>query len=131
MATLLPSPDISSFPAGRIHSGNVKKLVLRRRVVRVCSSLKDLEDVGLLYGQFSAPSKVNTMSSATKLDKEEEQKRNYYLNTGSAIRILREEFPALFYKEPNFDIYRLEFYFEELPILFEFYLQVDWTAATI
>lgn len=105
MATLLPSPDISSFPAGRIHSGNVKKLVLRRRLVRVCSSLKDLEDVGLLYG------KVNTMSSATKLDKEEEQKRNYYLNTGSAIRILREEFPALFYKEPNFDIYRLEFCF--------------------
>lgn len=104
MATLLPSPDISSFSAGRIR---LNKLVLRRRVVKVCSSVKDLEDVGLLYGQFSAPLKVNTMSSS-KLDKEEEQKRNYYLNTGSAIRILREEFPALFYKEPNFDIYRLD-----------------------
>ncbi|XP_009606589.1 uncharacterized protein [Nicotiana tomentosiformis] len=101
MATLLPSPDISSFSTGRrpssIFSGvnhrNVKKLAIPN-------------------GQLSAPLKVSTMSS-TKLDKEEEQKRNYYLNTGYAIRILREEFPALFYKELNFDIYRDDIVFKD------------------
>ncbi|PHT81755.1 hypothetical protein T459_14770 [Capsicum annuum] len=114
MATLLRSPDISSFSSSRI---NVKKLILPnggRRVVRVCSSsLKDLEDVGVLYGQFSGSLKLNTVSSSTKLDKEEEQKRNYYMNTGSAIRILREEFPALFYKEMNYDIYRDDIVFKD------------------
>lgn len=112
MATLLPSPDISSFSASRIH---VKKVVVPnggKRVVRICSNVKDLEDVELLYRQLSTPLKLNTMSS-TKLDKEEEQKRNYYLNTGSAIRILREEFPALFYKEMNFDIYRDDIVFKD------------------
>ncbi|KAJ8540060.1 hypothetical protein K7X08_026449 [Anisodus acutangulus] len=105
--TLLPSP------AGLIHTGNVKKFGITnggRRIVRVCSSVNDLEE---LYGRSYAPLKVNTMSSSTKVDKEEEQKRNYYVNTGSAIRILREEFPALFYKELNYDIYRDDIVFKD------------------
>ncbi|KAJ6879502.1 hypothetical protein NC652_032943 [Populus alba x Populus x berolinensis] len=54
-----------------------------------------------LYGQFSAPVKQET-----KRTNEEEEKQNYYVNIGYAIRTLREEFPGLFYRELSFDIYR-------------------------
>lgn len=54
-----------------------------------------------LYGQFSAPVKPGS-----KLSKEEEEKQNYYVNMGHAIRTLREEFPELFRRELSFDIYR-------------------------
>lgn len=61
-------------------------------------------DQGLcLYGQFSAPAK-----RGSKPSKDEEEKQNYYVNMGYAIRTLREEFPALFHKELSFDIYRFE-----------------------
>lgn len=36
----------------------------------------------------------------------DEDKRDYYLNMGYAIRTIREELPEIFYREPNFDIYR-------------------------
>ncbi|PNX77122.1 hypothetical protein L195_g033150 [Trifolium pratense] len=54
------------------------------------------------YGQFSVPVKSGSRSSK----EEEEEKQNYYVNLGYAIRTLREEFPDLFYKELSFDIYR-------------------------
>ena len=53
------------------------------------------------YGQFSAPVKQGSRPS-----KEEEEKQNYYVNMGYAIRTLREEFAELFYRELSFDIYR-------------------------
>ncbi|KAJ7951216.1 NTF2-like domain containing protein [Quillaja saponaria] len=53
------------------------------------------------YGRFSAPVKHGSRPS-----KEEEEKQDYYLNMGYAIRTLREEFPELFYRELSFDIYR-------------------------
>lgn len=59
------------------------------------------------YGQFSVPVKHGSRSSK----EEEEEKQNYYVNMGYAIRTLREEFPDLFYKELSFDIYRCEFLF--------------------
>lgn len=84
--------------------------------IRVLSSVKDLEEAAKgsvledyvgLYEQFSAPqAKPSATSSSTKISKEEEEKRDYYLNTGYAIRTLREEFPTLFYQELSFDIYR-------------------------
>ncbi|KAG6725523.1 hypothetical protein I3842_02G036900 [Carya illinoinensis] len=61
-----------------------------------------------LYGQFSAPAK-----RGSKPSKEEEEKQNYYVNMGYAIRTLREEFPALFYKELSFDIYRDDLIFKD------------------
>ncbi|GFZ00978.1 hypothetical protein Acr_14g0006130 [Actinidia rufa] len=54
------------------------------------------------------PVKLST-KSLTKTSKEDEEKQNYHVNTGYAIRTLREEFPELFYKELAFDIYRFEF----------------------
>ncbi|KAF5733093.1 hypothetical protein HS088_TW17G00629 [Tripterygium wilfordii] len=54
-----------------------------------------------LHGQFSAPVKRGSRQS-----KEEEEKQDYYVNLGYAIRTLREDFPQLFYRELSFDIYR-------------------------
>lgn len=39
---------------------------------------------------------------------EQKKKPEYYVNTGYAIRTLREEMPELFYRELSFDIYRFE-----------------------
>ncbi|XP_028769291.1 uncharacterized protein LOC114745402 [Neltuma alba] len=60
------------------------------------------------YGLFSAPVKLESRPS-----KEEEEKQNYYLNLGYAIRTLREEFPELFYRELSFDIYRDDIVFKD------------------
>lgn len=67
-----------------------------------------LNENARMYGLFSAPVKPET-----KRSKEEEEKQNYYVNMGYAIRTLREEFPALFYKELNFDIYRDDVVFKD------------------
>ncbi|XP_009801438.1 uncharacterized protein LOC107811745 [Nicotiana tabacum] len=133
MTTLLPSPEVSSFSAGihpvrtssYINPRNVQKLAVSRSGnrgarVRVCSSVKDLEESPPLKSgsnlgfcaQFSAPVETSTTLS-TKVNEEEEEKRNYYLNTGYAIRTIREEFPALFYKELTFDIYRDDIVFKD------------------
>ncbi|KAK4747381.1 hypothetical protein SAY87_013967 [Trapa incisa] len=56
------------------------------------------------YGQISAP---------VKPDREEEEKRNFYLNVGYAIRTLREELPDLFHRELTLDIYRDDMVFKD------------------
>ncbi|XP_047314043.1 uncharacterized protein LOC124917765, partial [Impatiens glandulifera] len=48
------------------------------------------------YVQFSAPINPSVISP-TKQKEEEEERQNYYVNTGYAIRTLREECPQLFY----------------------------------
>ncbi|GFS38764.1 DUF2358 family protein [Actinidia rufa] len=136
MAVLVPSVEVSSvsgnrleFPANFVSKsvrsvGNqtVWKKNSRGGVrvrVRVCSRIKDSEvevsDLGYnlgLYGLFSAPEKLST-TSLPKQSKEEEEKQNYHVNTGYAIRTLREEFPELFYKELSFDIYRDDIVFKD------------------
>lgn len=42
-----------------------------------------------------------------------DDKGDFYLNTGYAIRALREQLPAIFYKEPIFDIYREDIVFKD------------------
>lgn len=39
-------------------------------------------------------------------DKEKRKKDEFYLNVGIAVRTLREDIPALFHKDLNYDIYR-------------------------
>lgn len=132
MAVLLPSSSrISSFSVCRrpvgvfpdTKSRAVQQIANRKENVRirVLSSVKDLEEAAKgsilevnvgLYEQFSAKPSA-TSSSSTKISKEEEQKRDYYLNTGYAIRTLREEFPTLFYQELSFDIYRDDIVFKD------------------
>lgn len=64
-------------------------------------SARDLSGVknqkSRLYVKFSAPVVKEDCEISTQ---------NYYVNMGHAVRCLREELPSLFYKEPNFDIYR-------------------------
>lgn len=105
-------------------SKNYEKLGVRdgaRLRFRVCSSIKDCEVKDLdcaqnlsLCSQFSAPVKRDlSMISSSKQSKEEEEKQNYYVNTGYAIRTLREELPDIFYKELTFDIYRDDIVFKD------------------
>lgn len=123
MASFVHPPKISSIsgcrwetPDNRVcNTGNVQKFRLWREGskarVKICSKIKDVEsrvtnlgnDVRF-YGQFSAP---------VKESKEEKEKQNYYVNTGDAIRTLREEFPDLFYRELSFGIYRDDIVFKD------------------
>ncbi|BFG22079.1 hypothetical protein CerSpe_083530 [Prunus speciosa] len=123
MVILIPSPEISrvlchpnpSLKRFKILTNNEKFGVKSRATVRVCSRVKDctvkmseLDQNVRLYGQFSAPVK-----RGSKPSKEEEEKQNYYVNMGYAIRTVREEFPELFYREPSFDIYRDDITFKD------------------
>ncbi|WZY91422.1 hypothetical protein YC2023_063751 [Brassica napus] len=108
MAFLLRSPEIPtvsarSFPGS---SSSVRHVFMRRKVT---VSARDLSGVknqkSRLFVKFSAPVVKEDCEISTKKE-EEENKQNYYVNMGHAVRCLREELPSLFYKEPNFDIYR-------------------------
>ncbi|KAA8516115.1 hypothetical protein F0562_019294 [Nyssa sinensis] len=133
MAFLIPSLEVSSISGCRRETlskivsntspRNVQELAIFKRNskvwVRFCSRISDLEarvsnmeHNVMLHGQFSAPVKHNTTSSS-KQNKEDEEKQNYYVNTGYAIRSLREEFPELFYRELSFDIYRDDIVFKD------------------
>lgn len=125
MAFLVPSVEFSSISPAKFVSasprnvGNLtvlKKKNSRGRVrVRVCSRIKDMEvgvskmgrNLGLCV-QFSAP-----VTSPPRPSKEDEEKQNYYVNLGYAIRTLREEFPKLFDSELSFDIYRDDIVFKD------------------
>ncbi|KAL3615680.1 hypothetical protein CASFOL_041341 [Castilleja foliolosa] len=125
MSLLVPSPKISSL-AGRETPARAILRVIRSRNVRfsVCSGVKDLDKellklrvdnceagVRWLYGQVK---QIDAAPLSPKRDKEEEEKkRAYYVNTGYAIRTLREEFPELFHRELSFDIYRDDIVFKD------------------
>lgn len=75
--------------------------------LKVSCKIKDYGVLGLdqnfsSYGPFSAPVKRGS--------KEEEEKQEYYVNLGYALRSLREDFPALFHRELSLDIYRFHFF---------------------
>lgn len=114
MAFLVRSPEIPTVSA-RIFSGsnaNANPLFTRRKVTVSAIDARDLPGVknrkSRLYGKFSAPVKEDCKVSR----EEEENKQSYYVNMGHAVRCIREEFPSLFYKEPNFDIYRFGLHFQ-------------------
>nr|DAD19095.1 TPA_asm: hypothetical protein HUJ06_020558 [Nelumbo nucifera] len=95
------------------------KIICKTNPRNVCASTKDcdvgvsaLEEDPKFSRQFSAPVKRGSSLSSLQ-NKEEEEKQNYYVNTGYAIRTLREEFPELFYREPSFDIYRDDIVFKD------------------
>ncbi|XP_044492221.1 uncharacterized protein LOC123215960 [Mangifera indica] len=110
MAFLVSTPEISRkfFFNPNPNSRNYKNLanlsnnekIDSRTRVRVSRLDKNVR----LYGQYSAP---------VKPSKEEEKKQNYYVNMGYAIRTIREEFSALFYRELSFDIYRDDIVFKD------------------
>ncbi|XP_027352333.1 uncharacterized protein LOC113863106 [Abrus precatorius] len=120
MALLVRSPEMCCVPKivndlnpKPIKLHNLKPLTKGKGIIggtrelRASCEVKDCGVLGLdenlrLYGQFSA---------AVKDEKEE--KENYYLNMGYAIRSLREDYPALFHRELCFDIYRDDIVFKD------------------
>ncbi|KAL0397958.1 UNVERIFIED_CONTAM: hypothetical protein Scaly_0244200 [Sesamum calycinum] len=125
MALIIPSGGISSL-AGRETPASITPSVRRRNVrFSVCSGVKDLQkevlklrgdnsyedNVWWLYGQVKQSGPAPFPSSKTEDD--EGKKQDYYVNTGYAIRSLREEFPELFYRELSFDIYRDDIVFKD------------------
>lgn len=113
MAFLILSPVIPSIAAP---SRLIPSIRTRNAKLSVCSAVKhlereskpnkDFEDaVRWVYGQVKQQSETAPFP-AIKTEDEEGRKQDYYVNTGYAIRTLREEFPQLFYRELNFDIYR-------------------------
>ncbi|XP_040256526.2 uncharacterized protein [Aegilops tauschii subsp. strangulata] len=56
---------------------------------------------------FSAPeAPAESPAAIRRLEEDREERRRYYVNTGYAIRTLREELPDVFCEEPSLDIYR-------------------------
>ncbi|KAL8499839.1 hypothetical protein ACS0TY_019725 [Phlomoides rotata] len=124
MALLIQSPGISLLP-GR---GTPERCIPRRTNLRfsVCSGVKDLEKEGLnlrggdnyedslRWWMYEQVKQSETAPLPTrKTEDEDGKKQDYYVNTGYAIRTIREEFPELFYKEPSFDIYREDIVFKD------------------
>ncbi|XP_027336509.1 uncharacterized protein LOC113850250 [Abrus precatorius] len=124
MALLVHSPEMSVAPQiaynpnpklSKLHSFK-PYCVGSKRGVKISCKVKDIAvlDLGLeqnvkSYGQFSVPVKQGLRQS----EEEKEEKQNYYVNVGYAIRALREEFPNLFYRELSFDIYRDDIVFKD------------------
>ncbi|KAH6789258.1 DUF2358 family protein [Perilla frutescens var. frutescens] len=126
MALLIQSPGISLL-AGSGASERITPATRRRNVrFSVCSGVKDLEKIEVsklrggdyyedslwwLYAQVKHNETASFSVSKTK--DEEGKKQDYYVNTGYAIRTIREEFPELFYRELSFDIYRDDIVFKD------------------
>ncbi|XP_073038700.1 uncharacterized protein [Primulina eburnea] len=132
MALLIPYPEIfSSVGIRRENQSSIAQSIKSRNSrIRVFSSVRDLEkgsaqtldlrgkyvdSVGWLHGIFSSQIKQSETAPfpSRKSEDEEEERRNYYVNMGYAIRTLREEFPELFHKELSFDIYRDDIVFKD------------------
>ncbi|GAV69896.1 DUF2358 domain-containing protein [Cephalotus follicularis] len=130
MASLASSPEIFTISSTIFHNPNpknVKNLTIVRKEdkigsssrsrIGVCFKIKEsgaglskLDQNERLYGQFSAPAKPSLKQGK---EEEEEEKQNYYVNMGYAIRTLREELPDLFFRELSFDIYRNDIVFKD------------------
>ncbi|CAN1160058.1 hypothetical protein LINPERPRIM_LOCUS21926, partial [Linum perenne] len=115
MALLIHSPEISTSKI--LFNPNLTSRHLKSPS-RVKVGIRDSEvmvpglscDDAVLYGQFSA----RLVNPGTKRNNEEdEEKQNYYVNMGHAIRTLREELPDLFYRQLSFDIYRDDIVFKD------------------
>ncbi|KAH9329728.1 hypothetical protein KI387_001836 [Taxus chinensis] len=56
---------------------------------------------------------VRRFSASLQSKPPPKQKEEFYINTGYAIRSLREQLPSIFYREPTFDIYREDIVFKD------------------
>lgn len=107
---ITPNPNLKLRKFNSFKPHTKGKAIGSTRGVRIFCKVKDcavLDENVNSYGQFSVPVKQGSKQSK----EEEEEKQNYYVNVGYAIRTLREEFPDLFYRELSFDIYRFGFCF--------------------
>ncbi|KAI4364709.1 hypothetical protein MLD38_020765 [Melastoma candidum] len=82
-----------------------------RNVDVVVGLLEEL-GAGSSYGLFEVQVKGDRKGDEEKRAGDEE-KGDYYVNMGHGIRTLREDFPAIFHRELNFDIYREDIVFKD------------------
>nr|ACU23915.1 unknown [Glycine max] len=109
---IAPNPNLKLRKFNSFKPHTKGKAIGSTRGVRIFCKVKDcavLDENVNSYGQFSVPVKQGSKQSK----EEEEEKQNYYVNVGYAIRTLREEFPDLFYRELSFDIYRDDIVFKD------------------
>ncbi|MED6112410.1 hypothetical protein PIB30_061487 [Stylosanthes scabra] len=102
-----PNPNLSSklYSFRPYHKKCTNRAIGSNREVKISCKVKEL---GVLNVGLDPNVKRSSRQS-----KAEEEKQNYYVNLGYAIRTLREEFPDLFYKELSFDIYRDDIVFKD------------------
>ncbi|URE46683.1 Reticulon [Musa troglodytarum] len=108
--------DPNKSPSRVCAHGRVKDEA-QERVIRVSDPLRDegvppLFFVPLLDGASSSPLFPSVSPQQQQTDGGDE-KQDYYVNMGYAIRTLREEFPDIFQREPNYDIYRDDIVFKD------------------
>lgn len=132
-AQIAPNPNPKLLKVHSFKPHTKGKPIGSTRGVKISCRVKDcaVSDENVKsYGQFSVPVKQGSKQSTG----EEEEKQNYYVNVGYAIRTLREEFPDLFYKELNFDIYRDDIVFKDPMNTFvgiENYKSIFWVLRVL
>ncbi|RYR75163.1 hypothetical protein Ahy_A02g009839 isoform B [Arachis hypogaea] len=93
-----PNPNLSKLYSFRPYTKKgTLKAIGSNREMKISCKVKELGVLNVGLDQ--------NVKKSSRLSKEDEEKQNYYVNLGYAIRTLREEFPDLFYKELSFDIY--------------------------
>lgn len=113
MAFLVRSPDIPTVSARTIFSdSNSRSSQAFTKRKDTVSARKLIGFKSRLYAKFSAPVKEDCKISRPE-EEEEEDKQRYYVNKGHAVQCLREDLPSLFYKDPNFAIYRDDIVFRD------------------
>ncbi|OWM88166.1 hypothetical protein CDL15_Pgr003578 [Punica granatum] len=130
MALPVISPEVSSFRALRrvdlaasifcnrsATNRDLKSLHFHRKDRDFKSRLRvysrRTRDLEVRISDYHNASRYGQFSVSVKPGREEEEKQNYYLNVGYAIRTLREELPGLFHKELTLDIYRDDIVFKD------------------
>eukprot|EP00243_Klebsormidium_subtile_P001703 TRINITY_DN13155_c0_g1_i1.p1 TRINITY_DN13155_c0_g1~~TRINITY_DN13155_c0_g1_i1.p1 ORF type:complete len:377 (-),score=70.53 TRINITY_DN13155_c0_g1_i1:260-1390(-) len=93
-----------------------------RRGAEGCSTSERLEgeggwkQQGARVGRIGGPSFLASTlqsSSPPKQRQESNERDQFYVNVGDAIRTLREELPGLFYRKPTYNIYREDIVFRD------------------
>eukprot|EP00262_Sarcandra_glabra_P020052 TRINITY_DN7874_c0_g1_i1.p1 TRINITY_DN7874_c0_g1~~TRINITY_DN7874_c0_g1_i1.p1 ORF type:complete len:263 (+),score=30.99 TRINITY_DN7874_c0_g1_i1:140-928(+) len=107
MTLLLQSSDI-------IASKLVTQTSKTRRVgkFRVCSSFADVH-VRVRDSLQTMKLHTSTSKQQHKQGSDGDDNPNYYVNTGDAIRTLRDQLPAIFYTHLTYDIYRDDIVFKD------------------
>lgn len=89
-------------------TGGSASAFLEEQEVVMSSGMKEIEEKLKLL--LTVQTKLEESVTPPSRQKQESSgKDDFYVNCGAAIRNLREELPALFYKDLNYDIYRYTF----------------------
>ena len=102
--SLAPCPSPRFLSSSVTQSDGSPSALLKEKEV-ASSGMEEIEK--RLELLLSVQTKLEESVTPPSRQKQESLERdNFYVNCGSAIRNLREELPALFYKDLNYDIYR-------------------------